>query len=302
VREVGGGDRVGATPYPPPVLASAPSLLTDRLAPLVDLCRGQRICVLTGAGCSTESGIPDYRGPETRRRARNPIQYRAFVKSAEARRRYWARAMVGWDRFRGAAPNPAHHALARMETAGLLTGLLTQNVDRLHTAAGSREVVELHGALADVRCLGCGALEPRIAVQRRLRELNPGWSGEGAPIEMAPDGDAELEGDAIARFQVADCRACGGPLKPDVVFFGESVPRRRVEDAYRRLGEADVLLVVGSSLAVFSGYRFVRRAEREGTPVAILNLGDSRGDRHARVRVEAKAGQALPALAEALVA
>jgi len=265
---------------------------------LVQLVSGRRIAVLTGAGCSTESGIPDYRGPETRRRARNPIRFNEFVKSPEGRRRYWARAFVGWEKFANKAPNPAHHALAEMERAGLLTGLITQNVDRLHHAAGSEDVVELHGALADVRCLGCGAVELRVDLQRRLGERNPGWSSLRA--EMAPDGDAELPMELVERFVVADCEACGGPLKPDVVFFGEGVPRERVERAYRAADAADALLVVGSSLAVFSGFRFVRRAADRGQRIAIVNLGESRGDPYADVLVEGRAGTILPALAEAL--
>lgn len=265
---------------------------------LVQLLSGRRVAVLTGAGCSTESGIPDYRGPETRRRARNPIRFAEFVKSSEGRRRYWARAFVGWEKFANKQPNPAHHALAAMERAGLLTGLITQNVDRLHHAAGSRDVVELHGALADVRCLECGAVELRAALQRRLDARNPGWSS--LRVEMAPDGDAELPMELVDRFVVADCDACDGPLKPDVVFFGEGVPRERVERAYRAVDAADVLLVVGSSLAVFSGFRFVRRAADRGQRIAIVNLGESRGDAYADVRVEGRAGTVLPALAEAL--
>lgn len=266
---------------------------------LVELLSGRRVAVLTGAGCSTESGIPDYRGPETRRRARNPIRFKEFVKSPEGRQRYWARAFVGWEKFANKQPNPAHHALAELERSGRLTGLITQNVDRLHHAAGSRDVVELHGALAEVRCLECGAVERRAELQRRLDARNPGWSSLRA--EMAPDGDAELPMPLVEQFVVADCEPCGGPLKPDVVFFGEGVPRDRVERAYRAADAADALLVVGSSLAVFSGFRFVRRAVDRGQRIAIVNLGESRGDRYAHVRVEGRAGTVLPALAEALV-
>ncbi|MFW5741375.1 MAG: NAD-dependent protein deacetylase [Myxococcota bacterium] len=257
--------------------------------------RGRRIAVLTGAGCSTESGIPDYRGPETRRRARNPIQYRAFMSDREARRRYWARALVGWRRFDGKLPNPAHRALAELERAGRLTGVVTQNVDRLHQAAGSCHVVELHGALQEVVCLGCGTLHARPQVQAELEARNPTFVGRGAPL--APDGDADL--DAIRGFELVTC-PCGGDLKPNVVFFGESVPQARGSAAWRIVDEADVLLVVGSSLAVYSGYRFVRGAAQRGQPVAILNLGETRGDSLAQVRLHAKAGEALPALAAAL--
>ena len=259
---------------------------------LTSLLNGRRIAVLTGAGCSTESGIPDYRGPETRRRARNPIQFRAFLGDPASRRRYWARAMVGWARFSAAQPNDAHRALAAMEESGLLTGLVTQNVDRLHQDAGSRNVVELHGALAEVICLSCGRLSPRARLQERLQEANPGWADRVA--ELAPDGDAEI--DPSRDFRVVGCERCDGPLKPHVVFFGEGVPRERVDAAWAIVDAADVLLVVGSSLAVYSGYRFVRGAAKRGQPIALINLGETRGDGHARVRVDARAGQLLPHL------
>lgn len=265
---------------------------------LVALLRGKRFVALTGAGCSTESGIPDYRGEETRRRARNPLRWSQYVASPEARARYWSRATLGWARFSRAEPNPAHHALADLERHGALLGVITQNVDRLHQRAGSRRVIELHGALADVRCLGCGQIEERAALQRRLLDANPGWLDRAA--ELAPDGDADLPAEAAAEFQVAACLTCSGTLKPDVVFFGESVPAARVAAAYALLAEAEVLLVVGSSLAVFSGHRFVLRARERGVPVAIVNLGTSRGDALARVVVPARAGELLPRLASEL--
>lgn len=268
------------------------------LAELARLLAGRRVAALTGAGCSTESGIPDYRGPETARRARNPVQYRAFLDSAAARRRYWARSFLGWPRMAAARPNPAHLALAALERAGALAGVITQNVDRLHHAAGSARVIELHGALSEVRCLGCGAIEHRDSVQARLAVLNPGFAAWR--VEHAPDGDAELDGEIVERFAVAACLACGGVLKPGVVFFGESVPAPVVEAARALLDESEALLVVGSSLAVFSGYRFVRRASERGLPVAIVNLGPTRGDAHAQVRVDARCGQVLPALAASL--
>ncbi len=261
------------------------------LAPLVALLRGRKVAALTGAGCSTESGIPDYRGPGTRERAKNPIQHRAFVADANARRRYWARSAVGWPYFSTVAPNAAHYALAAMD----LTGLITQNVDRLHDRAGSRAVVELHGALAEVRCLDCAARESRDALQARILELNPDLH---QAAELAPDGDTELEPDAD--FRVPACLACGGVLKPDVVFFGDNVPRARVDAAFAIADAADVLLVVGSSLTVFSGYRFVLRAAERGQKVAIVNLGETRGDAHASVRVDARAGDVMPALVAAL--
>lgn len=278
------------------MLAARGDLELDRLEALL---RGRRVLALTGAGCSTESGIPDYRGPETRRRARNPIQHREFVTDASARQRYWARSALGWPRFASAAPNAAHRALAELERAGMVRGLLTQNVDRLHHAAGSRAIVELHGALADVRCLDCGGHEPRAELQARLLAANPGL--RDVATELAPDGDAELPREAVAGFRVPSCLACGGVLKPDVVFFGGSVPREKVDDAYARLDESEVLLVVGSSLAVFSGFRFVLRAVERQLPVALVNLGESRGDPHAAVRVDARAGEVLPELVRRLI-
>lgn len=265
---------------------------------LAELLRGRRVVALTGAGCSTASGIPDYRGPDGVQRKSPPVQYADFVKSPERRQRYWARSVAGWPRFSAARPNAAHRALAALEAAGALRGVITQNVDRLHHAAGSRRVIELHGALARVRCLDCGAVEARSELQARLLAQNPGFQARVA--ELAPDGDAELDSAAVAEFRVAPCLACGGVLKPDVVFFGENVPRPTVDAAYALLDEAQALLVVGSSLAVFSGYRFVRAASERRVPVGVVNLGPSRGDSHAEVRVEARAGLALPALSRSL--
>lgn len=265
---------------------------------LADLLRGRRVVALTGAGLSTESGIPDYRGPGTRRRARNPVRFQAYVGDPAARRRYWARAAVGWPRFSAARPNAGHRALAAMEAAGRLRGVITQNVDRLHQAAGARRVVELHGALAEVVCLACRAVEDRAAVQARLLADNPGLAGLDAA--MAPDGDAELESPVVAGLRVPVCLACGGALKPHVVFFGENVPRSTVDAAFALFDEAEVLLVAGSSLAVFSGYRFVRHAAKRGAPVAIVNRGETRGDPYAALRVDGATGAVLPALAAAL--
>lgn len=249
---------------------------------------------LTGAGCSTESGIPDYRGPETARRARNPIQYRDFVSSERGRQRYWARSVIGWDRFRRALPSRAHTALAALERQNFV-GVITQNVDRLHSAAGSRDVVELHGALAEVRCLSCGALSPRDELQSRLLDLNPGWLDRAAP-ELAPDGDAELNPGDSAGFRVASCEACGGVLKPNVVFFGEGVPKPVVDAAWRLFAQAEVLLVAGSSLVVFSGFRFVRRAVEQNKAIAIVNYGETRGHPFADVTVDASVGDVLERL------
>lgn len=268
------------------------------MARLAALVRGRRVLALTGAGCSTASGIPDYRGEGTRQRAKTPVQYRDFTTSEAIRRRYWARARIGWQRIATARPNPAHDALASLERAGVVSGLITQNVDRLHHAAGSRNVVELHGALERVRCLGCGTVSPRADLQARLEALNP--APAPAPVAMAPDGDAELHPEDVEGFVVPACERCGGVLKPDVVFFGENVPAPTVERAYAMLGEAEVLLVAGSSLAVFSGYRFVRRAAKEGKPVAIVNLGPTRGDPQASLRVDDDVVRVLPELARDL--
>ena len=280
---------------------------------LVDLLRRRRVVVLTGAGCSTESGIPDYRGPEGSLKDRRPMRYGEFVRRPENRARYWARSLVGWPRMSGARPNAGHRALAELEAADLVAGVITQNVDGLHTAAGSRRVVELHGTLARVRCLDCGARASRAGFQDRLLALNPEWAtsvlfdpvgvdGESEPVESAPDGDAELPAGAAAGFRIPPCEACGGVVKPDVVFFGESVPEGWVERAWRLLDEAEVLLIAGSSLTVYSGRRFLYGARDRGLPVGIVNLGPTRGDEAATARVDGRVGWVLPRLARALLA
>jgi len=255
---------------------------------LIQLLRGRRVVALTGAGCSTESGIPDYRGPDTPPRTRPPIQHREFVDRADARRRYWARSVLGWSRFSAARPNPAHTALAELEQRGVIAGVITQNVDGLH------------GALARVRCLDCAALTSRDAIQARLLAANPGWLDRTRRAEIAPDGDADLPDDLVDGFTVVGCEACGGTMMPDVVFFGGSVPRATLDAAWALFDRAEALLVIGSSLTVFSGFRFVRRAAERGVPIGILNRGPTRGDDHAAVRLDARAGAALPALARAL--
>ncbi|HEX4683939.1 MAG TPA: NAD-dependent protein deacetylase [Gemmatimonadaceae bacterium] len=282
-------------------MASASELLD--LDSLTDLLRGRRVTVLVGAGCSTESGIPDYRGPETSQRKRTPIQYREFVGSEAARLRYWARSTVGWRRISAARPNAAHVALAELEAAGIVAGIITQNVDGLHSAAGSRNVVELHGSLASVVCLGCGERTARNDFQRQLLALNGDWAVRLAPgeLETAPDGDVELPTSALEHFRVPSCNACEtGILKPDVVFFGENVPRQRLEEAWRVFEAGDVLLVAGSSLTVYSGRRFVYRATEMAMPVAIVNIGPTRADDVAAVKVEARLGTVLPALSALL--
>ena len=272
----------------------------DHIQDLIHLLQGARCIVLSGAGCSTESGIPDYRGPLTRHKARNPIQFKAFISEAKARQRYWSRSVIGWQRVADAVPNAAHIAIAQMEAGGLLNGVITQNVDRLHHKAGSRQVVELHGTLSEVCCLSCQAVESRVAFQDRLKRLNPHW--KGTAHDIAPDGDAEVDESQTHTFGVPVCNRCGGTLKPNVVFFGENVPKNRVEAAWSLYDAADVLLVVGSSLAVYSGYRFVLRAKKEGKPIAIVNMGTSRGDEHAQVVVNESVGSVMPQLADALLA
>jgi NAD-dependent protein deacetylase/lipoamidase sirtuin 4 len=284
----------GCAPAPIPATRLAPDAHGAVLA-LVDRLRGRRVAVLTGAGVSTESGIPDYRGPRTTPREQRPIHGPEFVRSPAIRRRYWARAMVGWESFRRAQPGAAHLAIARLEARGIVTRVITQNVDRLHHAAGSRRIIELHGALAEVVCLACGALEGRDAVQSRMREVNRAWI-EGA-ASMAADGDADLEEERVADFEVPACLRCGGPLKPRVVFFGESVPRPVVDEAFATLDDAGALLIAGTSLAVFSGYRFLRRAAERKIPIAIVNRGPVRGEEHAAVKIEASTGAVLHAVA-----
>jgi NAD-dependent SIR2 family protein deacetylase len=277
---------------------TAPQYEADAIDRLCELLLGRRVIALTGAGVSTESGIPDYRSPEALARSRTPIQGPEFARSPDVRRRYWARAMVGWERFREARPGPAHVALAKLERAGIVTDVITQNVDRLHHAAGSKRVVELHGALAEVRCTECGVLEDRDSVQARMRAENP-W-----PIEVestiAPDGDAELTDDVVSRFQVPECVACGGILKPRVVFFGDNVPSEIVDDAFQRLDSGNALLVCGTSLAVFSGYRFLRRAAERFHTIVIVNRGPVRGQEKARLVIEGSTGEILSEAARRL--
>jgi len=235
----------------------------------------RRLLVLTGAGCSVASGIPDYRDARGDWKHARPVMFRDFMDRPAVRQRYWARSFAGWPRFARAAPNAAHQALARLEAGGAVTGLITQNVDGLHQRAGQRAVIDLHGRLELVRCMGCGTSSARALLQERLQELNPAFTAGNA--RPAPDGDAEPEA-GRAGFRVPDCDACGGILKPDVVFFGEAIPRERVEASLAAVAAADALLVVGSSLMVFSGYRLVRSALQRGIPVLALNLGRTRAD------------------------
>jgi NAD-dependent SIR2 family protein deacetylase len=255
------------------------------------------VCVLSGAGLSTESGIPDYRGPSGALRARLPMTIAEFRGSSAARVRYWARAHVGWRRIAAARPNVGHRAVAALQDAGVLGGIITQNVDGLHQAAGARDVVELHGTLERVVCLECGARCTREALDERLRAANPALDCDEVGSSN-PDGDAELGDEHVARFRLVGCECCGADLlKPDVVFFGESVPRPRVQRCFELVDGSACLLVLGSSLTVMSGLRFVQRAREAQIPVAIINRGATRGDPLADIKVDATLGEVLPALA-----
>jgi len=258
---------------------------------LRQLLAGGGVFVLTGAGVSTDSGIPDYRDERGAWKAREPVQFRDFVASDAVRRRYWARSMLGFPLMARATPNAAHQALAELEKRGALSLLVTQNVDGLHRRAGSASVVDLHGRLDQVRCLGCGAITERAALQAELLARNPGFARASAVVK--PDGDAELSDVDYQRFEVVACAVCGGMLKPHVVFFGENVPVERVTGAMAALEQAKWLLIAGSSLMVFSGFRFARAAARWGVPIAIVNRGMTRADEMSALKIEGNIGQIL---------
>lgn len=271
----------------------------DPLVPLTEFAlQHPRLLVLTGAGCSTAAGIPDYRDAQGAWKRNEPMRFQLFVGDEVARKRYWARSMLGWRTMSQARPTAAHHALARLESAGRLSALVTQNVDGLHHAAGSLNVVDLHGRIDTVCCLGCGARSSRRALQEELVRRNPAWLALDA--RSAPDGDADIEGQDFAAFDVPPCSACGGMLKPDVVFFGESVPRERVATVRAALAGSDALLVAGSSLMVYSGFRFVEDAVAAGKPVAVVNMGRTRADTVLSLKLEHEVGAALEALAARL--
>ncbi|QQE08230.1 NAD-dependent protein deacetylase [Cupriavidus sp. ISTL7] len=266
---------------------------------LIDFVRRHpRLLVLTGAGISTDSGIPGYRDADGNWRASTPIQHREFLESHARRQRYWARSMVGWPIMSRALPNDAHRALARLQQAGHVEALVTQNVDGLHQAAGSTGVIELHGSLASVVCLACGERHPRGEIQRELEAANPAIAGLSAV--PSADGDAHLEPDDLHGFTVPHCRRCAGVIKPDVVFFGDSVPRDRVARVHEALTRADALLVVGSSLMVYSGYRFCVAAAQAGKPVVAINLGRTRADPLLTMKIAAPCGATLTRLDAAL--
>jgi NAD-dependent SIR2 family protein deacetylase len=268
---------------------------TTEIAALAELVGRGGVVVLSGAGLSTDSGIPDYRGPSGALRRHTPMTFQAFTRDPVARHRYWARSYLGWRQIDAARPNAGHRAVARLETEGLVTATITQNVDGLHQAGGATNVIELHGGLDRVVCRGCGSPEPRAGLDRRLRAANAGFAAYD--LATNPDGDVELPDEALDRFTMVPCLVCGdGPLKPDVVFFGETVPRERVDRCFGLVDDASSLLVLGSSLTVMSGYRFVLRAAARGIPVAIVNQGATRGDKHAAVRVDAPLSKVLTQL------
>ncbi len=273
--------------------------ISSQLDQLADFLRRHRqVLVLTGAGISTASGIPDYRGRDGVRRGRAPVQGPEFRKSEAVRKRYWARSMIGYPVLAGAAPNAAHRAIAALQADGMLGRVMTQNVDGLHQRAGSAPVLELHGNIHGVVCLDCHATFRRAFVQGILEELNPGVSG--AVASAAPDGDAHVEPDALAEFHIPYCPHCGGLLKPDVVFFGDGVAPAATSEALALMEAADALLVVGSSLMVFSGFRFCRMAAAAGKPIAAINLGVTRADDLLALKIDDSAEHLLPALRNSL--
>ncbi|WP_458109245.1 NAD-dependent protein deacetylase [Arthrobacter sp. R3-55] len=296
---------VGMTGFASLAPAPVTQLGADELTAVrqaVGIISGKRLAVLTGAGLSTDSGIPDYRGPGSA--PRNPMTFQEFIGSEANRRRYWARNHLGWSHLRHADPNAGHAAVALMERRGLLTGLITQNVDRLHEDAGSVNVVDLHGRFDQVVCLENGHIFSRGLVAAILEEINPGFleaASESGLVEMAPDADATVEDpELITSFIMAVCPRCGGTLKPDFVYFGENVPKERVERAYAMVDHAEALLVAGSSLTVQSGLRFVRHAAKAEKPVVIINRGATRGDNFATLKLELGVSGTLDYLARNL--
>jgi len=279
------------TPLAPPDSTDAAPVLRAWLRGL------RRVFVLTGAGCSTQSGIPDYRDADGAWKRKPPVTFQAFTGDHGTYQRYWARSFVGWPRFAQARPNATHLALAGWQRTGALSAIVTQNVDGLHQRAGSREVIDLHGKLDEVVCLGCQARKTRTSIQDLLELHNPDWTA--ASSTQAPDGDADIDDDAAARFVPPNCQRCGGLLKPDVVFFGENVPRDRYLAAQAALAASDALLVVGSSLMVYSGYRFARTAHEAGLPIAILNRGRTRADALAMLKLDADCASTLLAVVPA---
>ncbi len=283
-----------ARPLPEPAIELSASALADALAGHAP------VMVITGAGVSTGSGIPDYRDHAGSWKRGSPMQLAEFTGSEYGRQRYWARSLVGWRTVERARPNAAHRALAGLARQGIIGSIITQNVDGLHQAAGSPDVLDLHGRLDRVECRDCGRVIPRARHQDQLEAANPGWAAAARRREIAPDGDVELGDVDYGRFVVPACEACGGMLKPAVTFFGETVPMARVEAAFAALDAAPALWVVGSSLMVWSGYRFVRAAAAAGKPVYLLGLGITRGDAEAGGRLTADCAEGLAAITDAL--
>jgi NAD-dependent SIR2 family protein deacetylase len=280
------------------VTAAPPTV--QGLTELTGLLAAGGALVLSGAGLSTDSGIPDYRGATGSLRRHTPMTYQTFTRDPRGRHRYWARSFIGWRQIAGARPNAGHRAVSALQRTGAVADVITQNVDGLHQAGGARDVLELHGGLDRTVCLGCGDVAPRAVLDARLRAANPGFRPEPTD-EVNPDGDVELPEEALDDFVMVDCLACGrGPLKPDVVFFGETVPRDRVDACFALVEDARALLVLGSSLTVMSGYRFVIHAAKRGIPVAVVNSGPTRGDAKASLKVDAPLGVVLPELARRL--
>lgn len=276
-----------------------PPATEANLQEAAEVLTGLRTVALTGAGISTDSGIPDYRGPDAQ--PRSPMTFQQFVGDPGFRRHYWARNHIGWHHMRATTPNAGHRALTDLERAGAVSGVITQNVDRLHTIAGSANVIDLHGHYNEVICLSCGQVTSRAALDARLLELNPTFLEEVTElgdVEIAPDADAVIE--QTSRFRTAACERCGGVLKPNIVYFGENVPKDRVERAYAMVDASDALLAAGTSLAVQSGLRLVKRAARAGKPVVVINRGVTRGDEFATLRLNAGTSEALTYLAERL--
>jgi NAD-dependent SIR2 family protein deacetylase len=275
---------------------NADATLDPAFEEAVDALIGRRIVVLTGAGVSTDSGIPDYRGEGAPRRT--PMTFQQFFANAESRKRYWAGSHLGWAQFRAAQPNDGHRALARLERSGVVSGVITQNVDGLHTRAGSERVVPLHGTMDRVLCLNCGQVFARTDISQRIEEANP-WLERPDAVVINPDGDAEVAD--VERFVVPPCTVCGGPLKPDVVFFGEFIPAERFAEAKALVDSSQALIVAGSSLAVNSGIRLLERARRRRLPIIVINRGETKGDSRATVKLDAGTTQTLSALATRLV-
>ncbi len=272
--------------------------IATAVADLAELMAGGAVVVLSGAGLSTESGIPDYRGPSGRRVRATPMTYQSFTREAAARRRYWARSHLGWGTVARAVPNAGHRAVGQLQRTGLLAGVITQNVDGLHQAGGAHGVIELHGSLHQVICLECREVTTREELDRRLTAANPDFHAVATVVK--PDGDTDLRESQSAKFRAVGCRSCGGMLKPHVVFFGENVPMPRVRACFELVDRARLLLVLGSSLTVMSGRRFVLQAARLDIPIAIVNQGETRGDRYAALTVNAPLGTVLPAVVDAL--